>query len=408
MKKNQFLFFIGMAIFFKGCGTIYIPQTLPEARGVGQSVGQENISVEVIPLTNNSLTTANQQPYIRRVIDGSDLNKAARLVSATEAIAERLPDSVYVEQYRLGVGDELLIAQSIVSNTQSSESFSQSAVSVPQLSDNSESTKSNVTARTLRIADDGFLSILGVGRLLIEGLTQFEAEDLIYKALVRKQKNPEFELQISKFGSKKIYLSKFNELIIKEDSRSFIVLPFTNTPIFLHQLIPEIQPQITKGQDSLIILRRDNEIYRMSLKAVLDGRVRDIRILAEDRIFVEALPYRAEEAILMGEVKREKLIPISADRRQSLAEALYGDGGTFVLGNSDTSQIFIIRELENLDVVAYHLDSSNPARLTLATKFELRPSDIIYVAPQFVTNYNRALIQVFRAVAITANPNLAP
>jgi polysaccharide export outer membrane protein len=401
MKKNHFLLFIGIIFFFKGCGTIYIPQILPEARGVGQSVGQENISVEIIPLTNDSLISANQQPYIRRVIDGSNLNQPAQLVSATEAIAERLPNVVYVEPYRLGVGDEFLITQSI-NVTQFSDNSSDNS------SDSNDSTKSTITARNLRIADDGFLSILGVGRLPIEGLTQFEAEDLIYKALVSKQKNPEFELQISKFGSKKIYLSKFNEVNTAVGiNSSFIVVPFTNTPIYLHQLIPALQPQTAKGQDSLIILKRDNEIYRMSLKAVLDGRVKDIRILAEDRIFVEPLPYRPEQAILTGEVIREKLIPISSNRRQTLAEALYGDGGTIVLGRSDTSQIFVIRELEKLDVVAYHLDSSNPARLTLATKFELRPSDIIYVAPQFVTNYNRALIQIFSALAITTNPPLA-
>jgi polysaccharide export outer membrane protein len=106
----------------------------------------------------------------------------------------------------------------------------------------------------------------------------------------------------------------------------------------------------------------------------------------------------------MGEVKNEKLFSISADQRQSLAEALYADGGTIVLGNSDTSQIFVLRELQENTTVAYHLDTSNPARLTLATKFELRPNDIIYVAPQFVTNYNRALGQIYSALAMSQGP----
>jgi polysaccharide export outer membrane protein len=74
-----------------------------------------------------------------------------------------------------------------------------------------------------------------------------------------------------------------------------------------------------------------------------------------------------------------------------------------VTASSDPSQIFIIRELKEQNFVAYHLDSSNPSRLTLATKFELRPNDIIYVAPQFVTNYNRALSQLL----ITANTTTA-
>jgi protein involved in polysaccharide export with SLBB domain len=180
-------------------------------------------------------------------------------------------------------------------------------------------------------------------------------------------------------------------------------LPFTNTEIYLHQLLVELKPEVKKGQDSLIILKRDNSIFRMSLKKVLSGELADIKILADDRIFIESLPYRPETAILTGEVRQEKLIPISADQRQSLAEALYSGGGTIILGLSDTSQLFVIRELTKKTIVAYHLDASNPARLTLATKFELRPNDIIYVAPQFVTNYNRALSQIASAYALTTD-----
>ena len=97
---------------------------------------------------------------------------------------------------------------------------------------------------------------------------------------------------------------------------------------------------------------------------------------------------------------------ISAEQRQSLAEALYDQGGTIIVGQSDTSQLFVIRELIEKNIVAYHLDSSNPARLTLATRFELRPNDIIFVAPQFVTNYNRALMQIVSAYAVTKNAAL--
>ena len=136
------------------------------------------------------------------------------------------------------------------------------------------------------------------------------------------------------------------------------------------------------------------------------GELEDILVLANDRIFVESLPYRPETAILTGEVKQEKLIIISAEQRQSLAEAIYGQGGTIIVGQSDPSQLFVIRELAEKNIVAYHLDSSNPARLTLATRFELRPNDIIFVAPQFVTNYNRALMQIVSAYAVTKNASL--
>ena len=133
-------------------------------------------------------------------------------------------------------------------------------------------------------------------------------------------------------------------------------------------------------------------------------KTKDIKINANDKIFIERLPYRPETAILTGEVKTEKLILISAEQRQSLAEALYDKSGAFIIGQSDTSQLFVIREIPERNIVAYHLDASNPARLTLATKFELRPNDIIFVAPQFITNYNRALGQIYSALAMTQGP----
>ena len=314
-----------------------------------------------------------------------------------------MPPPVGRAPYTLGVSDELRITQR----------FSVQNI----VEDETEETETSVTSRSIKIADDGFVSILGIGRLRLEGLTQFEAEDLIYQTYVRNEINPEFELQISKFESKKIYLTSFEAIPIKltnyfgNEGATFggsngIALPFTNTEIYLHRLLIEVQPREIKGQDSLIVLKRGQNIFRMSLKKVLRGELENIKLLADDRIFIENLPYRPETAILMGEVRQEKLILISAEQRQSLAEALYDQSGAIILGQSDPSQLFVIRELAEKNIVAYHLDSSNPARLTLATKFELRPNDIIFVAPQFVTNYNRALIQIVSAYSYTKNASL--
>ena len=191
-KKKKLCLLLATTLLIANCGTIYIPQILPEARGVGRSVGQENISVNIIPVTYQSLKLANTEPYVRRVVDASDLNQPAKLVSVEEAIDEKLPPSVSRTPYTLGVSDELLITQSL---------------NVRVLSqDGNEETKTGVTSRSIKIADDGFVSILGIGRLRLEGLTQFEAEDLIYQTYVKNEKKPEFKLQKSKNTKKKIYV----------------------------------------------------------------------------------------------------------------------------------------------------------------------------------------------------------
>ena len=45
-----------------------------------------------------------------------------------------------------------------------------------------------IAARRISIADDGFASIIGIGRIPLAGLTQFEAEDLLYERLVMLRK----------------------------------------------------------------------------------------------------------------------------------------------------------------------------------------------------------------------------
>ena len=238
-NEKKLCFLLVTTSLLGSCGTVYIPQILPEARGVGRSIGQENISVGIIPVTHESLEIANTQPYIRRVIDASDLNQPAKLVSVEDAIGENLPPSVFRTPYTLGVGDELIITQSI--DTQSIS-----------IEDETDTVKRTVAGRIIKIADDGFVAILGLGRLQLEGLTQFEAEDLIYQTLVRNEINPEFELQISKFASKKIYLSSFEAIAISMgNGTNFggskgIALPFTNTEIYLHRLLVELQPKVKK------------------------------------------------------------------------------------------------------------------------------------------------------------------
>jgi polysaccharide export outer membrane protein len=45
-------------------------------------------------------------------------------------------------------------------------------------------------------------------------------------------------------------------------------------------------------------------------------------------------------------------------------------------------------------LTAWQLNTKNAAALTLATRFELRPNDIIFVAEQPVTKWNRVINQI--------------
>ena len=51
-------------------------------------------------------------------------------------------------------------------------------------------------------------------------------------------------------------------------------------------------------------------------------------------------------------------------------------------------------------VTAYHLDGSNPVNLIRATDMELRPNDIVFVAQQPVTKWNRVVQQLTTSLIV--------
>ena len=50
---------------------------------------------------------------------------------------------------------------------------------------------------------------------------------------------------------------------------------------------------------------------------------------------------------------------------------------------------------------AFHLDITNPTRISLANQFEMRPDDIVFVATQPLSLYSRTLSQILGSTGLT-------
>ena len=289
-------FTILLAFILTNCGTIYVPQILPEGRGVARSEGQEEIQISIIPLTAKVIDKANEDNYIRRVVDSGDLTRAAKLISVNQAINENIPENNDPGPYKLGIGDQLTISQMI------------------NVKDDTGLTR-QIATRTISIADDGFASIIGIGRVLLAGLTQFEAEDLLYERLVYEEVTPEFELYIKSFVSKRIQVT--NNLLEKqknantESPTNVFQINYSNYPIYIHEIMASSKVLLPKGEDAQITLMRSNEEYRISLRNVIEGKYRKIRLFPDDHIIINPLPYRPETAVIMGEVINPRLYNLS-------------------------------------------------------------------------------------------------
>ena len=112
---------------------------------------------------------------------------------------------------------------------------------------------------------------------------------------------------------------------------------------------------------------------------------------------------------LTGEIRKQSRYALPLDNVAHLADALYDEGGGLTTTVADVRQIYVLRgssdPREFGAVTAYQLNGANAANLILATKFELRPNDVIFIAEQPVTRWNRVIAQILPSLNVASRTN---
>jgi len=141
---------------------------------------------------------------------------------------------------------------------------------------------------------------------------------------------------------------------------------------------------------------RDEELDRQR-------RAEARQLLAEDRaLFEQRLKHGAVEqpyAFLTGEVRTTTQVPLPFERTMSLANLLFNKAaGGINMKFADYGQIYVLRRetdpQKSGGLTAYHLDAENAANLAVATEFQIHANDIVFVAAQPVTTWNRVFSQI--------------
>ena len=444
MRKS--LWTAALFLALSGCGAIYITPSVSEG---DSDVG----NVQVIALNNAAVNTANASPaYTPRKLPAEfrrRVNAAApRLVGATGTVREGLldpeqrptrlelrtpPEFAPVSPYQIGIGDVVLL-------------------STPNSVPSAELTgllAAQESRQGYRVQDDGMISIPDVGRVSIEGLTLEEAEAELFQALVARQIDPSFTLEISEFNSKKVAIGG---PVIQS-----AIIPVTLNPLTLIEAITAAGGIRSADRDYVTIrIYRDGQLYQIPLRDyVKSPALQKTRLADGDSVYIDteyelarAQAYFAEQielsnlraqarqqalaelnaeirlraaiinegknifqalegydaidrdyVYLTGEVNQQTRFTLPYERQATLADALYNEGG-FLTETANPSQIYILREKPGYDgVIAYHLDTRNAVNLFLATRMQMRPNDIVFVAEQPVTKWNRVLQQVLPTVS---------
>ncbi|WP_200832621.1 polysaccharide biosynthesis/export family protein [Candidatus Halocynthiibacter alkanivorans] len=421
-----------------GCGAAYIS---PSVKDAGDNV-------QIVALTAASVQIANQSAYTPRALPAVFFQNAGGPTSGRgagvapvpvleaqvrpQALNMRIPPAVEQTPYQIGVGDVVLLATKSGGST------------VAELS-------GLLAAQNRRqgytVQDDGAVSIPDVGRVQLAELTLEEAEALLFQRLVERQLDPTFSLEIAEFNSQSVSVGGA--------VNSPKVVPVTLIPLSLGQALAKVGGvDVADPQFASIRLYRDGTLYQIPLAQFRDrADLQNIRLIDGDSLFVDteyelakAQAYFQEQitiaqfrqqgriqalnelnseislrraalaearsnyqartaldavardyAYLTGEVSNPGRFALPFGRTATLADALYAEGG-FSVKTGNPSQIYVLRAAGNGtaigDITAWQLDASNAVNFLVATRMEMRPNDVVFVAEQPVTRWNRVVQQI--------------
>lgn len=366
IKRVIFLSAILMALLPSACGRVYFPIELKTISRSDRSDKQQDSNVVIVPMTTKNIKVANSAPYKRYIIEAGNLKEPATLVPTEVALVEKYPTNNEPGPYLIGIGD---------------------VVAYEELVGGTSGQNSRVT-RSLIVNEFGLINFFQLGRINAEGKTLTELEDIIYKKVVETGGNTDFNLFIKDFRSKHFSVS------IGMKTKS---VPYVSTPIFIEQILGEIP--VSSTIDAKILIFRGEEEYTLSYNNLIRNSLKKVRVFPGDRIFVNSLNYKKEKVLLVGETGAQRAIPINSDLRPSLSDTIFS-GSVLNSTTSDFSQIYVLRKKKK-SFQAFHLDITDPTRVSLANQFEMRPDDIVFVATQPLSLYSRTLSQILGSTGLT-------
>jgi hypothetical protein len=207
----------------------------------------------------------------------------------------------------------------------------------------------------------------------------------ISNILIRKGIKPNFQLELTKFASKKAYL------VQKNVGNKAISL--TSTPITLREFILENKKSVPSNLGlSIVSLKRNKQIFRMTEDQILDPETQDIWIIDDDQIELENLNYKPGQVFALNGAGNAQVVTINPSKRETLADILFEKNGALSNLSAKRSEVYLLRGKN--PSVAYHLDAQNVSRILVAAKTELRPHDIVYVADRPIISFSRTLREI--------------
>lgn len=310
----------------------------------------------------------------------------APAVSALHA-ADQPADATY--DYILGPGDVLSFTLSVI-DPSGETGMKRIIPQAPALESETE----------YLVSASGHISLPYAGRIKVGGLRFEEAREHIHALLQNYFVHPQMELKVRQFAS--------GFMTVSGEVQRPGEVSLRHEPLHLLKALNEAGGALpTADLANATLTRADGTAMPMDIAALLfDGKEKyNVVMQAGDMLHIPR--NHGNRIFITGEVLSPRTLTMHG-RGMSLTEALTETGGLNPI-TAKPSNVYVLRSTPapapgEPDIIAYHLDATDPQGYVYADTFRMQPRDVVYVGTQAVTEWNRFLMQ-FLPISVTALAN---
>jgi polysaccharide export outer membrane protein len=234
-----------------------------------------------------------------------------------------------------------------------------------------------------QVGADGTVFYPYAGVIPVSGKTVAEVRQMLAQRLAGVIEKPQLDVRIAAFRGKRIQVT--GEVLAPSP------MSIMDVPLRVQDAIAWAKGFTPDADLTNVTLTREGKTYQLDLLALYERGDLSQNWLLNDGDVVNVGDRNRNRVFVMGEVKLQQA-KLMTKKRMTLAEAL-GDSGGLDFVAANTRRVYVIRGNYQAPNI-YRLDTSSADALLLATHFELKPRDIVFVSTNELTMWNRVIAQI--------------
>lgn len=196
--------------------------------------------------------------------------------------------------------------------------------------------------------------------------------------------NPQLTVRIQAYRSGRVY--------VEGEVRNPGLLTINDIPMTLPEAVNRAGGFTVETDRSSLVLTRNGIDTPIDLPQLTRSGINPAHILLKNGDLLRVGNRQDSKVFLLGDVYAPRAQPLQ-DGQLTLAQAL-GEAGGVNPETSNPRQVYVIRNGNDGKAEIYHLDAGSPTAYVLASDFELKARDVVFVDPAPVVRWNRVISMV--------------